>query len=167
MSKLSPLQSRFVDEYLRDLNAAQAAIRAGYSAKGANSKGAQLLAIVSIGDAVQERMKARSQRTQVDSDYVIAGIVKNIERAEQSAKVVNAQGQPVFVETPDGDLAPSYKYDPTNALRGYELLGRHLKMFTDKIDHSNGDGSLAYKHMSDEQLDERVAELLAQAGNSK
>jgi hypothetical protein len=40
-------------------------------------------------------------------------------------------------------------------------------MFTDKVDHSNGDGSLAFKHMSNEQLDERVAELLAQVGNDK
>ena len=40
----------------------------------------------------------------------------------------------------DGELAAAYKYDATNVFKGYELLGRHLKLFTDKVDHtSNGE----------------------------
>lgn len=50
---LNPKQAAFVREYLIDRNAAQAAIRAGYSENGANSKGSQLLAIISISDAIE------------------------------------------------------------------------------------------------------------------
>ncbi len=51
---LTPKQARFVEEYLLDLNATQAAIRAGYSAKTANEQGSQLLAKLSIRQAVAE-----------------------------------------------------------------------------------------------------------------
>lgn len=45
-----------------------------------------------------------------------------------------------MIETEDGEVAPAYKYDATNVFKGYELLGRHLKLFTDKVDHtSNGE----------------------------
>ena len=78
MGKLTAQQSRFVDEYLIDLNGTQAAIRAGYSAKTANVKAAQLLAKVNIQEAIQERMNYRQERTQIDADFVLHGIVKNL-----------------------------------------------------------------------------------------
>ncbi len=54
MSDLTPKQARFVEEYLLDLNATQAATRAGYSKKTANEQGAQLLAKLRIRQAVAE-----------------------------------------------------------------------------------------------------------------
>lgn len=68
---LTARQSRFVDEYLLEPNATQAYIKAGYSANGANTAAARLLANVRIQTAIQERMNERSQRTQVDADYVL------------------------------------------------------------------------------------------------
>jgi phage terminase small subunit len=68
MAKLTPKQLRFVDEYLVDLNATQAAIRAGYSAKTANEQGARLLSNVMVQAALAERMKAREQRTEVNDE---------------------------------------------------------------------------------------------------
>jgi len=167
MGKLTAQQSRFVDEYLIDLNGTQAAIRAGYSAKTANVKAAQLLAKVNIQEAIQERMNYRQERTQIDADFVLHGIVKNIKRCEQAEPVTDREGNPVITTNEDGELAAAYKYDATNALRGYELVGKHLKMFTDKVDHSSSDGSMSPQHVSDDELDARIAELAKQVGHGQ
>ena len=71
MKKLTPKQQRFVDEYLIDLNATQAAIRAGYSAKTAPWIGQQLLSKTHIAAAVNERINNRSQRTEITQDMVL------------------------------------------------------------------------------------------------
>lgn len=134
--KLTPKQQRFVDEYLIDLNATQAAIRAGYSEKTAQQTGSENLLKPVIADAVAKAQAKRSERTVVDQDYVIKTIVETIERCSQAKPVYDKSGEPVMVETPDGGLAPVYKYDATNVLKGAELLGRHLTMFTDKVDHT-------------------------------
>ena len=76
MAKLTEKQRRFVDEYLIDLNATQAAIRAGYSAKTANEQGARLLANVSIQQAISEKMAERSKRTGVNQDRVVQELAK-------------------------------------------------------------------------------------------
>jgi phage terminase small subunit len=71
MRKLTSKQQRFVDEYLIDLNATQAAIRAGYSQKTANEQGARLLANASVQAAIVERIKARTERTKINADWVL------------------------------------------------------------------------------------------------
>lgn len=68
---LTPKQAMFVREYLVDLNATQAATRAGYSERTANEQGARLLANASVLRAVQEAMEARAQRVQLQSDEVL------------------------------------------------------------------------------------------------
>lgn len=68
---LTAKQKKFVSEYLIDLNATQAAIRAGYSAKTANEQGARLLANVSIQEAIQKAMSKREQRTEITQDMVL------------------------------------------------------------------------------------------------
>ena len=68
---LTAKQQRFVIEYLVDLNATQAAIRAGYAAKGATDQAYQLMQRPEIAAAIKEAMEARNQRTKVDADYVL------------------------------------------------------------------------------------------------
>lgn len=68
---LTAKQQRFVVEYLFNLNATQAAIRAGYAAKGAKDQAYQLMQRPVIAAAIKEAMEARNQRTQVDADYVL------------------------------------------------------------------------------------------------
>ncbi len=131
---MTPKQQRFVHEYLIDLNATQAATRAGYSAKTANEQGSRLLANVSVKAAVQAAMEARSERTGITQDYVLGTIKETIERCSQATPVLDRKGEPVYVETPSGDTVPAYTFDSNAVLRGCELLGRHLKMFTDKVE---------------------------------
>jgi phage terminase small subunit len=123
-------QQRFVDEYLVDLNATQAAIRAGYSEKTARSIGDENLTKPDIATAIQEAMKKRSERTKVDADYVIQTIVDTIERCKQAEPVRDREGN----ETGE------YKFEPNAVLKGAELLGKHLKMFTDKTELSGPNG---------------------------
>lgn len=71
---LTEKQQRFVDEYLVDLNATQAAIRAGYSPHTANEQGAQLLAKLSVQHAVREARSAQQNRTAITADTVLMEI---------------------------------------------------------------------------------------------
>lgn len=73
--KLTPRQERFVEEYLIDLNATQAAVRAGYSKRTAQEQGSRLLSNVMVQTAVQKRMDARSKRTEITSDAVLGEIM--------------------------------------------------------------------------------------------
>lgn len=74
MTDLTPKQQRFVDEYLVDLNATQAAVRAGYSARTANEQGARLLAKASVRAAVDAAKAQRSQRTGITAERVLADL---------------------------------------------------------------------------------------------
>lgn len=73
---LTPKQTRFVDEYLVDLNATQAAIRAGYSAKTADAIGRENLGKPLVAAAVAARKKARAERTQITADRVLLELAR-------------------------------------------------------------------------------------------
>lgn len=139
--KLTIKQETFVAEYLVDLNATQAAIRAGYSAKTANEQGSRLLANVSVQKLIQERMNQRSERLEITSDYVLNTIVDTIERCRQAKPVFDKKGDPVLVfNEQEQAVVPMYAFDPGSVLKGSELLGRHLKLFTEKMEHTGKDG---------------------------
>lgn len=125
MPKLSPKQQRFVDEYLIDLNATQAAIRAGYSAKTANEQAARLLANVSIQQALQARMKAREARTEITQNKVLSDI--EAIKLDAMQKVADRDGNLVMV-------------NHVSALKAAELQGKHLGMFKDKVELTGKNG---------------------------
>ena len=101
--KLAPMQSVFVQEYLIDLNATQAAIRAGYSAKTAEQQGYQLLQKPSVQAAIAARQKEREQRTAVAADRVL------LEAARLALfdprKLFNDDGSPKEITELDDDTA--------------------------------------------------------------
>lgn len=130
--ELTPKQAMFVREYLVDLNATRAAERAGYSKKTANEQGARLLANVSVAKSVQAAMDERAKSVDLSATYVIKGIQGVIERCLQAEPVLDKEG------TPTGE----YTFQAGAALKGYELLGKHLKLFTDKVEVDVG-GELA------------------------
>ena len=74
--KLYPRREAFAAEYLKDLNATRAAIRAGYSAKTASSIGARLLADAGVARAVEAGMAARARRTEIDADRVVLELAR-------------------------------------------------------------------------------------------
>ncbi len=133
---MTPKQEAFVREYLIDLNATQAALRAGYSAKTAHVTGHENLSKPEIATAIQSAMNERSERTEITADYVLQSIVSTMERCKQVEPVFDRKGEPVMVDTPDGELAQAFTFNAMGVLKGAELLGKHLKMFTDKVEHS-------------------------------
>jgi phage terminase small subunit len=135
--RLTPRQERFVTEYLLDLNATKAAIRAGYSAKTAEQQGYRLLRNVQVAKAVQKAMAERAERKGVSAGYVLDGIVETIERCRQARPVLNRKGKQVFIKTAAGQEAAAYVFEPFAVLKGYELLGKHLKLFTDRTETLN------------------------------
>jgi phage terminase small subunit len=112
---LTPKQARFVEEYLVDLNATQAAIRAGYSPKTAYSQGERLLKNVEVHRAIQEAQEARSERTGITQDEVIRGLKKEAalegDGSSHSARVA-----------------------------AWAHLGKHLGIFTDNLTLSGSVG---------------------------
>ena len=135
MANLTPKQQRFVEEYLIDLNATQSAIRAGYSEKTAAVIGAENLIKPNIAKAIAEAQAKREERTQITQDYVLTNIQKVIERCMQVAQVENG-----VIENANGDLAQAFMFKEQGALKGLELLGKHLGMFKDKVEHSGPNG---------------------------
>lgn len=148
MAKLTEKQRRFVDEYLIDLNATQAAIRAGYSAKTANEQGSQNLSKLSIQAAIAEKMAERSRRTGVNQDRVVLELAKLA--FVKMTDMVDSHGRIKETAT-DDDLSciESIKYKEvhnefggsverevkiSSKLKALELLGKHLGMWNDKLD---------------------------------
>lgn len=120
-NRLTAKQQRFVDEYLIDLNATQAAIRAGYSEKTADRIGPELLGKTCVSDAIQEAQKKRQKRTEITQDYVL----------EKLKEITDQQAS----DAQDSKL----KY--TNKIKALELLGKHLGLF-DRQDGTANDGGV-------------------------
>lgn len=99
MTKLSPKQQQFVAEYLIDLNATQAAIRAGYSRKTAHSQGPRLLENVEVEAAINAAKLARSTVTKIDANWVLERLAE-----ESQADVADLYSK----ET--GDLLPVHEW---------------------------------------------------------
>lgn len=108
---LTPKQARFVTEYLIDLNATQAAVRAGYSVKTAKAIGQENLTKPDIKAVLEAAMSKRAEKTERGALEVL----KDIQAVTSAA----------------------WKSDDLKtALKGLELEGRHLGMFTDKLHHT-------------------------------
>jgi phage terminase small subunit len=145
---LTVKQDAFVREYLIDLNATQAAIRAGYSEGSAAVMGSQNLRKHNIQAAITFEMEKRSQRTQVSPDKVVRELAKLafsnmksfMEWNEKEVKIIDSNSlsdddsacvsEIIQTDTSSGRTIKIKLYDKKAAL---ELLGRHLGMFSDTI----------------------------------
>ena len=149
MAKLNAKQQRFVEEYLIDLNATQAAIRAGYSVNSARDIGCENLTKPNIQEAIAKAVAERSKRTGINQDRVVLELAKmafvNIDDVidvktgavnENASKDDLACIQSIKYKVSEGASGKSVErevklYDKKSNL---ELLGKHLGMWNDKID---------------------------------
>jgi len=156
---LTPRQSLFVKEYLVDLNATQAAIRAGYSEKGAMTQGSLLLSNPKVAPMLAKAMAARAKRTEFNADRVL----KEIERVatvdpielfneDGTMKQISDIPEDVRRAIASVDVTELFEWegkgkDKHKVWVGYlkrirlvpkneslNMAGRHFKMFTDVLD---------------------------------
>lgn len=177
MAGLSAKQQRFVEEYLVDLNATQAAIRAGYSVKNAKQIGHQSLHRPEVAAAILRRREKVSKKLDVTVERVLLelarigfsdvrnAIAKNgallpiDEMPEDMSRVIAAiETEELF----DGSGENRVRVGQTRKVKLWDKgqalvqLGKHLGMFTEKIE-------MKIEDLSAEQRAERVKELIAKA----
>ena len=141
-------QKRFIEEYLIDLNATQAAIRAGYSPDTAKSIGSENLTKPDIQARIAKAMAERSRRTGVNADRVVMELAKIAfvnanDVIDPDTATVRADALPedtaamqsVKVKT-FGEDGLEREIKMADKLKALELLGRHLGMFKDKVELS-------------------------------
>ena len=141
-------QKRFCEEYMIDLNATQAAIRAGYSPKTANEQAGRLLVNVGIQNYIAQLQAMQSRRTGVSADRVVRELAKIafvnagdlIDPETASVKLDASRDdlaavQSVKVKT-FGEDGLEHEVKLADKLRALDLLGRHLGMFSNSFGDS-------------------------------
>jgi phage terminase small subunit len=129
-------QMRFVEEYLIDLNATQAALRAGYKETTAYCQGQRMLSKnVEVKKAIAAALAKRAKKSEITAEYVLSNLQLVVERCLQRAPVVNFKGSQVQ----DEEGRDVWSFNAPGANKALELLGKHLGMFTEKVDlHHSG-----------------------------
>lgn len=160
---LTEKQQRFCDEYLIDLNGSAAYRRAGYSAKGnaAEASAARLLRDAKVKEYLAERMKARSERTEITQDRVLQELARIA--FFDPRKLFDADGKPIPINQLDDDTAAALngldvmeeyagtgedkvfigytkKYKVADKNTALTNAMKHLKMLTDKVEASGPNG---------------------------
>lgn len=183
---LTKKQKMFVAEYLVDLNATQAAIRAGYSEKNAGKIGPELLGKTRISEAIQEQMDARENRTLITADKVLEELAKigfsnladyiQVQKDGTAyvdlSKLTREQAAAVQEITVDeyvegsGDDAKAIKkvkLKLIDKIRALELIGKHLAMWVERHEHTGKDGSPIQAEVSEltpEERQQRIQDLI-------
>lgn len=148
---LTPKQQRFVEEYLVDLNATQAAIRAGYSARTAEWIGPQLLGKTHVAEAVRAGRESLSKRTEITQERVLQEYARLA--FMDPRKLFDGTGAPRPIHELDDDTAAAIvgldvvqvgnaevgvgdvlKYKLADKKGALDSVARHLGMFNDKLD---------------------------------
>jgi len=107
--ELTTKELKFCMEYLLHLDVGAAYTKAGYTGKRPSTAGGRMLKKPAVKEFLDKEMARRAERVDLNSDYILQGI-KNIADDEGAKNV--------------------------DKLKAYELLGKHLRLFTDKVEHS-------------------------------
>lgn len=169
---LTPKQARFVEEYLVDLNATQAAIRAGYSERTANEQGARLLANASVQAAIAAAVEARSKSTGITAGRVLQEYARialldprkatrwtdGTMRLVSSDEIDDDTAAAISEISIDKDGRVKLKFWPK--VGALDSIGKHLQMFIERREISGPDGGpIKVEGLTDEQLHALINKL--------
>ncbi len=137
---LTPKQARFVEEYLVDLNATAAAVRAGYSPKSAHVEGSRLLTNAKVAAAISAAKRERSEATKIDAEYVLRKLHQIVERCLQEVRPALHSKTRQPMTSIDGNAL--YTFNAAGANQALALLGKHveIKAFENRVHHDLDDG---------------------------
>jgi phage terminase small subunit len=152
---LSEQQQRFVQEYLVDLNATKAAIRAGYSAKTAQEQSSRLLSNVMVAEAVAALKAKRSEETGINAAWLLKRLAEEAtadvsDLYSEDGRIKPVKDWPLIwrqglvagleVETIGEGVGHLTKVKLSDRIKRLELIGRHIDVqaFKDKVEHSGG-----------------------------
>lgn len=190
MAELNAQQLRFVQEYLIDLNATQAATRAGYSARTAHSQGQRLLKHVEVQKAIAEAQYKRAHKTETDAAFVLKRLADEVsadiaDLYDDAGRMLPVKQWPLIwrqglvsgikVAEEDGDDGVKVtirEVKLSDRIKRLELLGKHISVnaFRDQVGHGDPDGNPLPAPVVDElsknDIARRVAFLLAQGLHS-
>ena len=160
--KLTKKQEIFAAEYLTDLNATRAAIAAGYSAKGADVTGSKLLGNPKVSELISRKTGKRLGKLEITADRVLQELAKlafldprNFYKADGSLKAITELDDDTAAALAGMEIEEAYEHfgkgqaKPTGIIKkikfadkgqNLERLGRHLKLFTDKLEVSGLEG---------------------------
>lgn len=146
MGKLTDKMERFCQEYLVDLNATQAAIRAGYSENTAGAIGFENLKKPEIESRIQELQKNRSDKFKIDQESIIKDLVTIKVRCMQSEPVMQFDHEKKqMVESGE------YRFDSNGALKAIESLAKHIG-FYEKDNKQKGSKEVDPSLLNDDEL---------------
>jgi phage terminase small subunit len=154
--KLTPQQERFCHEYLKDRNGTQAAIRAKYSRKTAQAQSSRLLTNVMLRARVNQLVKEQLDRIKIRSDFVIRELLNsatiNIKDAyDEGGNLLPLEFMPEQLQKAIVEIRTEELFDGRgeereqigtaktikvmDRFKSLEAIGKHLKMFTDVVEH--------------------------------
>lgn len=161
MAKLTDKQELFAREYLKDLNATQAAIRAGYSEKAARNQSHRMMTNDDITQRIAELNTERVNRVEIDADYVLRQAVKLHERCMQEVEpITDRRGE----EITDEGGKTIFGFDAKGAAAALKLVGEHISVQAFKVNVKNehtgpNGGPIQYTDITEEELQDRLKEL--------
>lgn len=154
LNRLTDKQRRFCEEYMVDNNGTQAAIRAGFAKESAKQTAHRFKKHKVVQEYIEYLMDQAARRNDVSVDYVLSNLKEVAQRCLQAEPVLDREG----------NHTGEYRFDSSGANKALELIGKHLKMFTDKVEATGKDGGPLYSELTDEQVNARINELLKQSG---
>lgn len=186
---LTAKQERFVGEYLIDLNATQAAIRAGYSEKTAYSMGQRLLKNVEVAETLSGAQAKRAERTEITADWVLrrlgdeanadladlyddAGALRPVHDWPLIWRQGLVAGMDVYEEFDEGTkVGQTVKVKLSDRIKRIELIGKHVdvRAFSERHEHGGiGGGPIQTQEVSPrERIASRLAGLAARADTAE
>ncbi|WP_424139379.1 terminase small subunit [Roseomonas chloroacetimidivorans] len=166
---LTDQKRRFVEEYLVDLNATQAAIRAGYAPKNADANAHRLLADPEVAAAIAEAQAARSRRTEITQDRVLSELAALAHLDPAEIVSVEVKEPKDIAKLPEHvrrailgwswDRNGNFVLKLSDKRGALELLGRHLGMWRDKVELTGKDGGPVEVEDARDRIARRLARL--------